>query len=250
MSTQLPYSNSARPAYLPTQGRARILIILLIANAALAFLSGITVALGLIFQLPEADLGESPEPFAVLVALLVLGVGVMQILVYLATIVVFLMWLYRAHQNLPAFGVPRHTIQHSSAWAVGSFFIPFVSLVVPYQAIKDLWNKSVPGNTQMFSALSPPAFFPLWWGVWLISNFIANIHWQLQLRSEITLDTSYTIGLVSSVVDIAAAILALTVVREIEKQQFESSKFISAEYAQSSAPPSPPRFDQVPPAQA
>jgi hypothetical protein len=182
---------------------------------------------------------EINDPGVLVVALLELGLGLIYLVVYVATIVVFLMWLYRSYENLPSFGVRRNQIKYSSGWAVGSFFIPFVSLVVPYRAMKELWKKSLPNSSEMLSDVGPPGFFPLWWAVWLVSNFVNQIYFRLSWRGELTPEASGTIGVVSGILDILAAILAVMVVKEIDKQQTESAKLIPREFASSQPPPPP-----------
>ena len=227
--------------YMPTGGRARIVIILLIVNAVVSLFSAGVSALGLLFPISETE--EITDPVVLAVGLLQIGVALISIVVYIATAVVFLMWLYRAYENLPSFGVPRNEIRYSSGWAVGSFFIPFVSLVVPYRAVKELWRKSVPNTSRMFSDLSVPGYFPVWWAVWLISNFVNQTHFRLEFRGTITPETSYIFGIVIGFIDVFSAVLAVMVVREIEKQQTESSKLVSQQQMDLQ-PPSPPVFEQ------
>ncbi len=126
--------------------------------------------------------GFENNPVMVVLALLTVLLAIAQVLVYIVTVVVFLMWLYRAHENLASFGIPSHQIQYSSAWAVGSFFVPIANLIIPYGAIKELWQKSVPNSASMFSALSPPAFFSLWWLFWIVSNIAHQIYFRLSWR--------------------------------------------------------------------
>jgi len=185
---------------------------------------------------------DSNDPVVLLVALLELGLGLGTIVVYIATIVLFLMWLYRSHENLMAFGVAKRDLQYSSGWAVGSFFVPFVSLVVPYRAVKELWRKSVPHLSGMFSELSPPAFFPLWWALWLLSNIANQIYFRLTLRGELSPDVSAILDIVTAVLDIFSVIPAIMVIREIDRQQTESSNLISRQAVQDQ-PPQPPQFD-------
>lgn len=164
----------------------------------------------------------------------------MEIVVYLTTVIVFLMWLYRAHENLFAFGVRKNQLQYSSGWAVGSFFVPFVTLVIPYRAIKELWIKSVPNASSMFSDLSPPWFFPLWWGFWLLSNFLSQAYFRLSWQEKTSSESLAILGMVSALLDVIAAILAIVVVREIERRQSETSRFISVPTFPQ--PPGPPPF--------
>src|SRR6266571_8305121 len=65
-------------------------------------------------------------------------IGVFQIILYVATAVVFLMWLSRSYRNLSALSSsPR---AYSPGWAVGSFFVPFLNLVRPLQIVRELWH--------------------------------------------------------------------------------------------------------------
>jgi hypothetical protein len=184
---------------------------------------------------------EISDAATLMVALMQLGIGLAQLVVYVATIVAFLMWLYRSYENLPSFGVSRNNIKYSSGWAVGSFFIPIVSLVVPYRAVKELWRKSVPNSGDMFGETEMPGFVPLWWGVWLVSNFANQIYFRLSWREELTPEVDGMFGIVTGLLDILAAILALMVVREIDRQQTESAKLIPGE-AKSHYPPPPPLY--------
>lgn len=188
--------------------------------------------------------GFEDNPVMLAVALLAVGLAVIQIVIYIATIVVFLMWLYRAHENLAAFGVPRNQLEYSSGWAVGSFFVPIVSLIIPYRAIREVWRKSVPNQTSMFGALDPPTYFPIWWGFWIVSNIIDQIYFRLSWREDTgATDAVAILGIVSGVLGIIAAVLAVKVVREIQYQQVESSKTIQPQ-STFGQPPAPPQFNQ------
>ena len=213
--------------------------ILLIVSAALGVASLLISLLKFFFPSLAPTGEEISEPGVLVVALLELGLAVIEVVVYIATIVVFLMWLYRSYENLPSFGVRRNTLKYSSGWAVGSFFVPFVSLVIPYRAVKELWNKSVPNSGNLFSDLGPPGFFPLWWAAWLISNFANQTYLRLSWQNELSIEASALFGIVTSILDIAAAVLAIMVVREIDRQQTESAKLIPGQLV-SLGPPPPP----------
>lgn len=58
-------------------------------------------------------------------------IGLLQLLVYLGTVVAFLVWFRRAYRNLPALGA--ESLRFSSGWAVGAWFVPFLNLVRPKQ---------------------------------------------------------------------------------------------------------------------
>ena len=184
------------------------------------------------------ELEDNPGGLASLflyLALTFLGVAV-----FLATAIVFLMWLHRCSTNLPAFGHWK-SAGYSPAWTVGSFFVPIANLFVPYQATKEIWQKSLPANSDMFSfSSSPPGFFPAWWGCWLVSNFATNIHFRMTGTQELR-DAGIIVGIVSEVLSIAAAIFAIQVIREIGHRQEEAIREMG-QVEQFPAPPPPPVF--------
>jgi hypothetical protein len=235
------------PVYVSTHNRARLLIILLIANAILSLLSSLTFALGMLFP-TTTQIEEISDPGVLVIAVVQVGSALIQVVVYIATIVVFLMWMYRSYENLPSFGVPRRDLKYSSGWAVGSFFVPFVSLVVPYRAMKELWSKSVPGPGRIFGDPSAPGFFPLWWAVWLISNMANQVLLRMELRGELSTELSSILGFVSGLLDILAAVLALMVVREIAQQQTQSANLLT-QSGTGGLPPPPPTFQSSAPYQ-
>jgi hypothetical protein len=237
------YSAPPQPRYVPTQSRANLVCVLLLANAAISFVSGLFSLLELFWPGDMFGEGFEDNPVTMGLGLLVILLTIAQILVYIPTVVVFLMWVYRAHENLAAFGVPKHQLQHSSGWAVGSFFVPLANLIIPYRAITELWRKSVPNQTSMFGELSPPGFFPAWWGFWIASSIVDQIYFRISWREEVPSDATEAIGAIGSVLGIIAAVLAVQVVREIQRQQVESSRLVPTQTTFVS-PPAPPQFNQ------
>ncbi len=83
----------------------------------------------------DADISELPGGGLQLAVLLHSGVAaIFNLLVLIATIIVFLIWEHRSNSNLRPLGVPRP--EFSSGWAVGSWFVPIVNLVVPFQIVR------------------------------------------------------------------------------------------------------------------
>lgn len=97
------------------------------------------------------------------------------VFVYLASAIVFLMWIYRAHRNLRALsGV---TMKYTAGWVVSSYFIPFVNLVTPPRAMNELWavsRKSPNGS-----------FVSFWWFLVIIKCLTSEI-WYAGFRRSAT----------------------------------------------------------------
>jgi hypothetical protein len=133
-----------RKPYAPARLRALIAILLLAAGAATSVLSMI-VSGALVGTLGDAGDLNAPYEFGESVPeLLYVGVSLLQLLIFIATAVAFLMWLHRAYRNLPALGATR--LDTTPGWAVGYFFIPFANLVKPFQAVREIWHESAPGG--------------------------------------------------------------------------------------------------------
>ena len=64
-----------------------------------------------------------------------LVVALPSFLLYLATGVLFLVWLSKAYAGNR---VDPTKLHHSRGWAVGSWFVPFLNLFRPYQVVRDL----------------------------------------------------------------------------------------------------------------
>jgi multisubunit Na+/H+ antiporter MnhC subunit len=233
-----------RQGYVSAHSRGRWAIALLIAGIAINVLSLLITPLQYYFPVVESEELNSANAVGMVAALLQLGFALLGIVVYIATIVIFLTWLYRSYENLPALGVPRNRIEYSSGWAIGSFFVPFVNLAVPYLAVRELWRKSMADSSTMFGELSPPAFFPLWWATWLLSNFAGNIYFRFVLTETPDPNLLLIGGIVTSVLNIVSAMFLIKVIKEINRQQMESSQSGPREFL-SSGPPPPVQFSTL-----
>ena len=216
--------------------RASIVKILLIVGAVASGLSLLAEALSLAFPLTDdQELGDNLIGAGI--ALLVFLFALLELLIYLATVIFFLVWLYRASENLRVFH-PGHRPNYSSGWAVGSFFIPFANLVVPYRAVKEVWQKSGPPDEALLADPSPPGSFPTWWLFWLLASFASNISMRVSFNENVPDSTATMISIVAAALSIVAAVFAYSVVDAIDKRQEETSgKLLVGKFSQ---PPFPP----------
>ncbi|MBC7933412.1 MAG: DUF4328 domain-containing protein [Rubrivivax sp.] len=227
-------------------GRAVVVTFLLAASIVVSVLGAFStlakIATGAASQLPndeELSIGNFVD----------LGVYLLHFVVYFSTVVAFCMWLYRACKNLPALGNPKPVIDYSPAWAVGSFFVPFANLIIPFRAVRETWAKSDPAvpydNYVAPTEPSAPLIMNVWWAFWLISNFVANAALRVWMRAETpgALYVATWLDLFSDLFTIPAAIFAIFVVKEVDRRQEERSRRVV--YAPQ-APPPPPLFTTPP----
>jgi hypothetical protein len=224
--------------YVSAHGRAQVTKILLIVacllNLVSIFVNGLTLAFPPVTE--EAAFESNVGGF--LIALVVFGLIMLRVVIFIATGVVFCMWLYRCAKNVKAFGTHPNQIEYAPGWAVGSFFVPFANLVIPFRAIKEVWRNSQPATSSMF-AVDPPALFTIWWIFWLLSTFARNVYIRL---SDEQIDrkalTALSVG--GDALTVIAGILAFFVVGEIDKRQEEASRAMA--FGGSLVPPPPPNF--------
>jgi hypothetical protein len=156
-------------------------------------------------------------------------VGGFQLVFWVVTAILFLVWIYRAHRNLPALGASG--LKYSPGWAVGGWFIPFLGLWRPYQVTAEIWKASDPdrndpeGNAWQRAPVSPLLGF--WWAFFLASGVIGWFVFRLAFRDPEDLHELRLRSLsflAADLIGIAAAILAIIVVWDITSRQEEKSR--------------------------
>jgi len=65
-----------------------------------------------------------------------------QLAVFALTALAFVVWFYRAYENLRPLGVEN--LRWGSGWAIGGWFVPLLNLVRPKSLANDIWRGSDP----------------------------------------------------------------------------------------------------------
>lgn len=233
--------------------RAQATVILLAASIVSSLLTPLVIYLQIAYPnvVGGVDIAEAPpapdnmDLGGLLVGLLFIGAGLSIIVVFIATVVAFSMWIHRAYANLPALGNPKEGLEYSPGWAVGGFFIPIANLFIPYRVTKEIWVKSDPSIRSdedfMFSVPQAATVVGWWWAFWLISNFANKIlfRWSGDPETPEALLRQGHLSVAVAVLEIVAAVLAIKVVRGIDRRQEERSKHVRFTHA---APPPPTQY--------
>ncbi len=141
-------------------------------------------------------------------------------LVWAVTAAFFIAWTRRLYRNLQPLGVVG--LRFGEAWAVGSWFVPFLNLVRPKQVIDDIWRASGPLEPPAWSwqANRVPGLLHGWWAAvivaWIVGLGATGVAEDLgEVRAAVTRE----IG--RSVAAAIAAVLALHVVHALTTRQRE-----------------------------
>jgi hypothetical protein len=166
-------------------------------------------------------------------------VGIFTMIVYVATVIVFLIWIHRAHKNLAAFDTAG--LEYSPGWAVGGFFVPFLNLIRPFQVMREIWKASDPdvdydnANSWQYSSTSP--LLAAWWGTWIVSNILGRLVFSFSKDAksiEALLNLTY-LSIASDVVNLIPAALVIIIVRSIERRQQQKYERLTVYWAHQAA---------------
>jgi hypothetical protein len=142
-------------------------------------------------------------------------------LLILAAAIAFPMWVHRVYRNLPSLGNPVPAA--TPGWAAGSYFVPIANLFIPCTIMAEIWRYSDPAQQDVIRKTSSP-LVGIWWCLFIGRGilFVAirfqiaekPAHQSIEQLKEITL---WAIG--AYAVELAAAIVAMLLVRIIDRNQ-------------------------------
>jgi hypothetical protein len=133
--------------------------------------------------------------------------------------VFFIRWFHRAYKNLDVLGAKR---EHGTGWAIGSWFVPIVSLFRPKQMADEIWKA---GETTP-EASSKPTMINVWWGFWVVSGILSftAARQEVGVKTLDDLAVSDYLAIVVSVLTITAAAFAMRVVSQITERQEQRAR--------------------------
>jgi len=151
-------------------------------------------------------------------------IGVLYIIIYIISAVIFIQWFRRAYYNLNI----RTNCNHSEGWAAGSWFVPIISWFRPYQIMKEMWNKTadlINSKTSGY-AVNSTLIIGLWWSLWVLSNYIGKYVLKSAFKAE-TIENfiNNTIGDVAiSILGIPLAILTVMIIKSYSLKEEKISE--------------------------
>jgi len=179
------------------------------------FFEGVLSGVGVAYpRLAESDTGASMA-----YALALVAIGLIGILVFLGSAVAFSVWVRRANLNARVLGAD--IMEFSAGSCIWWFFVPIANLFKPYQAVKEIYRRSLSDSTDHWTV---PRQFPLWWACWIIGNMLSQLETRLiSNESPATAQIGHGLGVIAALIMIGAAIGAILVVQLIHQRQEQKS---------------------------
>jgi hypothetical protein len=144
-------------------------------------------------------------------------IGIIEFATLIVTGIVFLKWIHRANFNSHGFGA--RNMKFSPGWSVGYYFIPFLNLYRPYQAMKEIWKVS--GNPADWQNVPGSPLLGWWWALWIISCVLGQMSFRMSVAAKTvsSLKESTVVSILSDVVDIPLCIVGVSLVSSIFLRQ-------------------------------
>jgi len=148
------------------------------------------------------------------------ALALLKLLFFTGAGIAWLLWVHRTYGNLALVGSKRS--RFTRGWAVGYWLIPLVNLVRVYQVMKDLWLRSDSLNDRdTYDRLPAPAYVTGWWGM-SVTRAVLGVAITLMARdgrTQVDLINATDLGMLVNAVGVIAGVLAIKVVREIDRRQ-------------------------------
>ena len=136
--------------------------------------------------------------------------------------ILFFYWFYKAYRNLESLGALGLTF--NPKWVVAYFFIPFLCLWKPYEALKEIWKVSDPYNTSegyMWRSVKVSPVLALWWITFVLSNMTGTLLLTGSFRTE-TLEEWMRLDMqdiAASIVIIISDVILIYIIKKISSRQ-------------------------------
>jgi Domain of unknown function (DUF4328) len=144
-----------------------------------------------------------------------------QLAVFALTALAFVVWFYRAYENLRPLGAEN--LRWGSGWAIGAWFVPLLNLVRPKSLANDVWRGSDPALPRQFEQPSGPVpwWHHLWWALFLANGIFARVASQTFDDASALADRADAANLLiaSDALGIAASAAAIAVVLQTTRRQ-------------------------------
>lgn len=209
----------------PRTLRATFVIFIVISTVMTTLTSLASIAFTLFSQ---GDPNWIPAtPIEQLLTLAFLGLSVISIGTFIAAIVMTIRVTYRMMRNLHRIGSGYASI--SPFWSVAFYFVPFANLVMPANAVTEIW-KGTFAELEDGPPPEPNGAIAWWWAPWLIANIGDNIASRMlgaglfqepTMPSPAMLNAGIAMSTVSTIAFVGACIFMLRLFGRLIEAQSE-----------------------------
>lgn len=213
-------TEDSTPSLKPLSGLQKALTIFLGLNLVARLLMTVQhgVLLEFIHQVQTGNIWITmdPETYGTLIDQAAVTLSAMNVLTFLGCVIVFCIWTYRAMKNLHEMGSPE--VDMSPGWAVGSYFVPIISYLVPFIGFQEIWRGT---HKATGDGIGPNAAVGLWWATWVIGLIASSISSAVMPNDPLVpLFSSALIGAIASNLLLClSTVLLIQITRVVTRKQ-------------------------------
>lgn len=162
---------------------------------------------------------EYPPGAGTLVSIVLLCVFA-QVILYITTAILFLVWSQRTTSNSRR--STNGDLDVTPGWAIGWWFVPIANLFKPLSMVQQNY-KVAQRSSGPWRSRSSSGLVNAWWTFWVIFTIIDRVESQLVKQGADLGQGEIALNAVSGVIMITAAVLAIMVVQKISAMQHQTS---------------------------
>lgn len=133
--------------------------------------------------------------------------------VYIACIVLFILWFRRAYNNLNLSN--KAYTKYAEGWAAGAWFVPFINLVRPYFIMQEIWVKTQEATHNLITHKNGK-IIGWWWVIWIINNIGTNFINRYFKETDVEeLITSTSASIIFNFIELVALVLLIIIIKNI-----------------------------------
>jgi Domain of unknown function (DUF4328) len=150
-------------------------------------------------------------------------ISIVHLILIVVCAILILTWIFNANKNVRQLGATQ--LRFSPGWAIGWYFVPFYSLIRPYQAMQEIWQASANSRKWVYEPI--PSLLGVWWALFIAANISSNLAFRLSIGAT-QIDQLQTVSLISILSDIIHIPLNFVMVSlvgqifEMQKMQFDN----------------------------
>ena len=159
------------------------------------------------------------------------AIGTVVMIASIVSVIIMLVWLYRAYKNLTALN--SSDLFFLPGWAVAGFFIPIWNFFHPIFVMRDLWKASDPSvdieDSKAWKKAPTSPFIFLWWLLNLIAFFVTYVvnQWSDSLTSLREIYNMSWAILIIHLLTMFYFLLSIELVHAIDGRQTKKAKLIA-----------------------
>lgn len=133
--------------------------------------------------------------------------------VYIACIVLFILWFRRAYNNLNLSN--KAYTKYAEGWAAGAWFVPFINLARPYFIMQEIWVKTQEATHNLITHKNGK-IIGWWWVIWIINNIGTNFINRYFKETDVEeLITSTSASIIFNFIELVALVLLIIIIKNI-----------------------------------